>query len=233
MSSSCKILAAFLCLLPLAANAAEKIALAGEGYGRTEVKSIIEYVLHRELSSVDYEDQGDFLPAEEFEKYSMVILAGMPPERAYTVEESMKIYEYVENGGRLLLIHQAPKMFSIAEGRKDEDFAFGRSYYIRDTESVPENTVNRPDSPLLAGAFEAAKQPFWLRGNVMLKSMEWENLIGSEAFILVGHRDIGKGKAYYAGSELFRLLIRAKTDGSPDVEGWIQILKNMISDTEK
>lgn len=203
--------------------------VAGDGYGRSEVKSLIESVFNSELPNVVYEDCGEFLTPEEFSKYRMVVLAGGNSIRSYTSEETAQIEDYVRKGGRLLLINQSPKMFSLADGQVDRDssYLFGRSYFRRDN---PECTIYQPDSPLLAGALKENPAPFWLQANVLLKNPDWENIIGSDDFILVGQRAIENGKVYYAGTELFRILKRSREQNVADAEGWVAILKNILSE---
>lgn len=214
-------------LLPLRSGAEGVIGLAGEGYGAAEIQSIIKNVIDREMGSVVYEVHEGLLPVEEFAKYRLVVLAGANSERTYNAEESEKVNDYVAKGGRLVLIQQAPKNFSMTGGNRDSDFLFGRSYYMRDR---PECTVYEPESPLLEGALEPGERPFWLRGSVLLKSPEWENIIGHNEFILVGKRTIGEGTAYYLGSELFRLLIEVRAENADKADGWIRILKNILSE---
>lgn len=220
------LLVTFLGISVSLCQADERIALAGQGYGRTEAQSIINVVFHRDLQSVPYEDVGEFLSADDYRNFGMVVLAGMDAERAYTIEESEKIRDYVEGGGRLVLIRQAPKLFP--DGTKG-GFLFGPSFYVREG---AECEVRQPDASLLAGAIEG-EHPFWLKGNVFLKSLDWENLIGTDTYILVGERRLGQGKLYYLGSELFRLLNESKSGQQGGVEGWVQILKNIFNDTAK
>ncbi len=220
------LLVVFLGLSSSLSQAEEKIALAGQGYGRREAESIINMLFNRDLQSMPYEDVGEFLAADDYGNFGMVVLAGLDAERGYTIEESEKIRNYVEKGGRLLLIRQAPKMFP--DGAKG-GFLFGPSFYVREG---AECEVRQPDSPLLAGALEVG-HPFWLQGNVFLKSLDWENLIGTDTYILVGERRLGQGKLYYLGSELFRLLNESKSGQQGGVEGWVQILKNIFNDTAK
>lgn len=208
------------------------IALVGEGYGRIEVKSIIEHVLNGMLPQMTYEDCGEFLEASEFPKYRLVVIAGMNATRTYTSDETVQIENYVRQGGKLLLIHQAPKMFSVTDANKSRDAAylFGRSYYIREAQ---EASVFQPEAKILEGAFEQVSQPRWLWGNVRLKSPEWESYVGLDDYILVGRRAMDAGVAYYLGSELFRLLSLEKSEPGSGAEGWARILKNIFVDTEK
>jgi len=213
---------------PGSAHADQAIGLvAGNGYGRSEVQSIIRNVLDRELPQVVYEECGDYLSPEDYSKYRMVVLAGPNSDRPYTAEEVAKIEDYIRRGGNLLLINQSPKMFPVVEGRAgDSSCLFGRSYYLRNN---PNAFVLQPDAEILQGAFEHGENPSWLQGNVMLKGPDWDAFIGLKDFILVGQLTLEKGHVYYLGSELFRLQSNEKKTGGSDVEGWIRILKNILS----
>lgn len=201
--------------------------VGGDGYGRTEVQSIIRNVLERELPQEVYEDCGEFLAPEDFSKYRLVVLAGPHSDRSYTSEEVGRIEDYIRQGGNLLLINQSPKMFPVVEDKdQDSSYLFGRSYYLRDN---PTASVFQPDADMLQGAFVQGSNPSWLQGTVMLKGPEWESFVGKDDFILVGRRSLEKGRVYYLGSELFRLLQADKNNGTADAEGWVKILTNVLS----
>lgn len=228
-----------LCLLAgagtlLAAPPADgPVALVGQGYGWTEVQSLVKYVMDRELPGVIHEAFEGRLEPEEFDRFRAVEVAG-DLEDPYTTEESHRIEEYVRGGGTLILIRQAPKSFYISsDGQADRgaSYLFGRSYYMRES---PRSSVFNAEASLLKGAFEATPDPFWLTGNVMLKSPEWNNLIGDGDYILVGHLPVEEGNVYFLGSELFRVLSQAKSEHlEQESEGWIRILKNALSPPEK
>lgn len=204
------------------------VALVGEGYGVAEAKAVAERVLDMELPALIHESVEGRLPAEDFGKYRAVVVTGALTE-PYNVEESLRIDNYVREGGRLILIQQAPKNFRVEDVEmkdRDSSYLFGRSYYKR---QGPICAVNNASAPLLQGAFEESPDPFWLEGNVMVRGSEWENLIGTDEFVLVGELSRGHGKVYYFGHELFRLISRAKRDGKePEVTGWVRMLTNAL-----
>jgi hypothetical protein len=222
-------LAGLACILAAVSSihASQSIALvAGDGYGRSEVQSLIRHVLTTELPDVAYEECGAFLAPADFSKYRMVVLAGLNSERRYTVEETRQIENYIRQGGNLLLINQSAKMLPIVENSdRDGSYLFGRSYYLRDN---PTASVLQRDADILQGAFESGDQPSWLQGNVMIKSSEWDSLIGLENHVLVGRKTLDQGRVIYMGSELFRLMGNQKKEGGTDVKGWVRILTNIL-----
>jgi len=204
--------------------------VAGTSYGRTEAKTLMRHVFQDELGSVTVEECGEYLAPEDFERFGLVILAGSI-EQVYTAEQSAEIDRYVQQGGRLLLIQQSPKNFSVAGPDVDRDSAylFGRSYFQRDGLAT---TVLQPEHPLLKEVFEQNAEPFWLNGNVVLRSEEWETLVGAEGFILIGVRELGEGKIYYAGHELFRIQSNSRLGKEPDADAWIRLLRNIVLDVD-
>ena len=204
--------------------------VGGDSPGQSEIKSILQNVILAERPAVQHEEQMRFLEASAFARYRMVVIAGRA-ERAYSAEESQVIEEYIKGGGKLLLIHEAPLSFpaTTAESGHNEAFFFGRSYYRRDN---PLCEILRPKDPVLSGALQGNNSPFWLHGVILLKNPEWDNLIGSGDLILVGRRKMERGEVYFLGHELFRLMANASKEGKgEDVEGWRQILKNILSES--
>jgi hypothetical protein len=209
---------------------ADSVALvSGDGFGRTEVKVLAQKVFDQELPDVDYHLSGEFLPAEEFKNFNMVVLAGSNAERPYTPEESAMIDDYVQNGGRLLLIQQAPKNLRFLEGGIDRDnaYLYGRSYFRRDGIDC---IVNVPEDPLLEGVFEETDRPFWLNASVLLRNDagNWIALLGHEDYLLAGYREVGAGRLYYLGHETFRILGQTGQEHEADVRSWVRLLKNFI-----
>ena len=209
-------------------RAEKPVALVGgDAYGHSEVKALIEQVL-RQLPDVVYEECGDFLEAESFSGYRLVVLAGENSSRAYTHEEARRIEEYLRQGGRILLIRQAPSLFPVLGEASDPKayYPFGKTVYIQ---GGVESAVEQPDAKILAGALPGDARPFWLKGNVLLRGQDWEPLIAADGSILVGQKELESGRVFYVGSELFRLRGQAGEHGAGDLEGWIAILKNILS----
>ena len=136
------------------------IALVGDNYGRHDVSSISRNILEKE--DWVYEDKGRFLPAEEFSKFSLVIIA-QSQERPYNEEELNQIGAYLEAGGHLLLINQAPRSMA------DESSAQALRKLLRmDTRKLQEMTPKDAEiakSPLLQGVVNSAGPlPSWIGG---------------------------------------------------------------------
>lgn len=206
------------------------VGLVGDGYGRHEVAYLTKRVAP-EVEALLFEDCGTNLPAKEFTNFRMVVIAGLD-DQTYSEEESQVVEDYVRKGGRLVLIQQAPKAFRATTGGGDENFnfLFGRSSFFRDGSDC---TIYEPENPLLVGAFAEVAHPFWLNASVMLKGLDWENLIGNNDDVLVGRLRMGEGEVYYMGHETFRLAKTAKEEGQePALLGWIQIWKNILSKPE-
>ncbi len=105
-------------------------------------------------------------------------------------------------------------------------FLFGSTSF---EEGGKKALVLLPESPLLKDAIPDGQDPLWMTGTVFLPRNDWENVIGYDPGILVGQTQLGKGTVYFMGSELFRLLKMAKEENRLDeVQGWVQILKNLI-----
>jgi hypothetical protein len=207
--------------------------VSGTSYGRSEAKSVIKNVLQRQLPDVAFEDCGERLSPENFNKYRLVIITGSD-EEAYTPEQTAVIQQYLNAGGKILLIGHAAKNLRVETGvDRPSSYLLGRSFYERDGAACQ---VLAPQHKLLEGVFNEAPSPLWLNASVLLRSPDWENLIGisgeTSESILVGVRTVGAGKAYFVGSESFRMESNLKKNSIPeqDFNSWLRLLKNIITD---
>ncbi len=206
------------------------VGFVGDGYGRHEVEYLTKRVA-TEVAGLSFEDCGTELAAKDFANFRMVVIAGLG-EQTYSEEDSQIVEDYIRKGGRLVLVQQTPKGFLATDGGGAENFnfLFGRSSFFRDGSDC---TIYEPENPLLVGAFAEVAHPFWLNASVMLKGLDWENLIGNNDDVLVGRLRMGEGQVYYMGHEIFRLAKTAKEEGQePALLGWIQIWKNILSEPE-
>jgi len=231
------LLVAVLCFTIRPGCAAEpfSVALVGEGYGKYEIEAISRRVMTEMEGAVVYELCPSKLPAEEFKRFGLVILASSTAE-PYRPEETKEIQQYLLAGGKLLLIGTAPRNLLIEDASVSEDgrrrrapqFLFGPT---QSKENSSPAMVNQSDSPLLSGVFSKTQKPFWLSDGIFLPKADCENIIGvgEEALVLVGRFQVGRGEVYYLGHELFRLVKKAKELDKPEeLDGWIQILTNII-----
>lgn len=208
------------------------VALVGDGYGKYEVEAIAKDVMNELEDVCSYQIVEGKLDPEEFAQYGLVVLARTI--EPYTSEETSEIEQYVNDGGKLVLINVAPRSLFIvdigpddgAKRMRSDSFLFGSTRF---EEGGLKTNVFQPESPLLKDVFEGGGDPFWMKGTVFLPNPHWENIIGNDQNILVGQTQLGKGTVYFLGSELFRLIKTAKEEGRPDdVQGWSKILKNLV-----
>ncbi len=217
-----------------------EVAFAGDEYGAAEVKSILTNVVGRVPDDIRYVEYGPTIPAEDFQKFGMVVLATKVAD-AYTPEQAQVIEAYVRQGGRLLLIHQVyrsmmePRDVETMRGKAEFPhfeswLGKGRSMYVK---QGLECAVNEPDDPLFAGVLKRNPAPEWLKGGIFLKNPEFENLIGRDDYILVGRKRVGAGTVYYLGSELFRMKLPMYKERHADSISWAQLIENILTDTSK
>jgi hypothetical protein len=203
------------------------IALVGDSYGSHEVTSIIRNILDHE--DWLFEQRGTFLPAEEFKNYSIVVIAHAQ-ERPYTAQEHALIREYLENGGRVLLIQQAPKSLAddLSAGAFFKWFGMKQS---RIREIDPAEAVIANDK-VLAGVIAAeGARPSWISGDQGVDKLadDIEVLIGAPDRALVARRKVGRGEVYFLGNELFRLRL-PRSKHVADSDSYVTLVRNVLAD---
>ena len=201
------------------------IALVGDGYGKHEVTSIIRNICDRE--DWVFEKKGGFLPVEDWGKYALVVIADAQ-ERPFTAEEQSRIKQYLEEGGRLLLIQQAPRSLADA-GSEDAQYEW-LGMRQRAIKGVGDAMILQ--DPVLAGVVGDTR-PSWLAGTQGVANLadDVQVLIGSGSEALVARRDVGKGRVYYAGNELFRLRLPASPHVG-DSGSYVKLLRNIIAEAK-
>jgi hypothetical protein len=94
------------------AQTSKPIALVGASYGNNEVRSIIHNVLS---TSADqqylYEKFGDTIPVSKLDQFSLIIIAHSIAE-PLTQKDNDTISEYIQNGGHILLVNNAPRFMA-------------------------------------------------------------------------------------------------------------------------
>lgn len=198
------------------------IALVGDSYGVHEVTSITRNILDHE--DWVFEARGRFLPVEEFEKYALVVIA-TSQERPYTSKEHDAIKRYLEQGGRLLLIQQAPLHMADAVSAGAQYGWLGMNQ--RSVKIPPEDAIIAKD-PILG---EMTGRPSWIAygqgvGNL---AEDVAPLMGDGTNAIIARRDVGKGRVYYLGSEVFRLRA-AKSPHLQDSDSYLAIIRNILAE---
>lgn len=214
-----------VCALTSSAKDALPIALVGDSYGIHEVTSITRNILDRE--DWIFETRGRFLPAEEFEKYALIVIS-TSQERPYTAEEHRIIRKYLEQGGRLLLIQQAPRHMADA-GSADALYEWLGMKQQGIKSLAPEEAMIAQD-PVLLGI---TGRPSWIAGEQGVGNLadDVQVLIGSGTGdqALVARRVVGQGRVYYLGHEVFRLR-GAKSPHLQDSDSYLALIRNILAE---
>ncbi len=207
---------------------AKPLALVGDAYGKYDVVSITRNILDH--ADWVFESRGSFLPAEEFSRYALVVICHSQ-SRPYTEEEQGAIRRYLEQGGRLLLMHSAPKAMA-----GEESAAALHDWLGMKAGGIRSATITQAASedPVMKGVLrEDGSLPTWSAGKQGVSSFEGdvEVLMGNEQVALAARRKVGKGMVYYLGSELFRLRLPKSVDRA-DSPHYIALIRNIIGEAE-
>ncbi len=206
-------------------------ALVGSRYGTHEVRCITRNIFDPE--NWDYEVRGEFLPAEEFKNYSLVIIA-YAQERPFTLEEHALVEQYLREGGRVLLINQAPKALADSSSPSSSRAFYGWfGMELRRNRSLTPEDADVAADPILKNVVEAdgerSARPSWISASLGVINLAGgaESLISNSDGALVARRRLGEGIVYYLGSEAFRLRVQH----SPHVKdsgSYITLIRNII-----
>jgi len=201
------------------------VGLAGASYGNHETRSIIRNALtiSDDLEYV-FENRGDSIPPEEFNKYSLVILSHSVAQ-PLTAPGDAAVRKYLEDGGHLLLVNNAPNSLGKDLGLENMKW-FGPKRVQWQRKAVPCKPL-KPDHPFLKGVF-GQEQPKWLEAPMLADPAPgFEAVIGdAQGRALVGVRRVGKGWVAFAGHELFRL----KPQTNEDAATYITVLRNIVAE---
>ncbi len=206
------------------------VALVGASYGSYDRISIVRNIFDK--SDWDYEDAGVYLPASEFENYSVVILAHSL-EHPYSAEEQKLIRKFVEEGGTLLLLNRV--VAKLNEPRSEvvlEDWlgmTFGSG-----PELLPE-MAQIMDDPVLEGVVEAngavENRPSWISGKYGVRTISEgvDLLIGGDQMGIVVRKRAGKGVVYFLAHELFRLRAAA-SEHLEQSDSYVRLIHNILAE---
>jgi len=202
------------------------IALVGESYGRHDVRSIIRNILDRE--DWHFEERGGFLPPEEFSNYSVVVIAHSQ-ERPFTSAENARVREYLQNGGNILLLNQAPRRMVDAESKDAGRDWMG--FEVDRIQPIDPGSANLANDRVLEGVVAPdGARPSWIGGLLGARDLEpdVEMLIGGETGTLALRRRVGDGTVYFLGSELFRLRLPSSPH-QPDSDSYVRLIRNILA----
>lgn len=214
-----RVLILLLATISLSAAEPGKVALVGESYANYELKVIVNRVL---VSSADeeyvYSPQQSTIPWESLDEYAAIIASTKLAEEA-TAEQNERLRRWVEGGGHLIIIHQAPRWLDLSWA------GLRGTAYQRESLACE---IRQPEHPLVAPLVDA-EGPWMANASIVARYQSpMENLIGTDEFCLVGSAAIGKGAVVYLGHEVFRLRSR---DLDP-TESWIGLLRRAVRRAE-
>lgn len=200
------------------------VALVGDSYGRHEVTSLTRNIFDRE--DWVFEDRGTFLPAEEFSRYSLVVLCHSLA-RPYTRQEQEVIRTYLENGGRVLLLNQVGRTLSDAESEGACREWMG--FTLRRGKALDPGLVRVADDPVVRGV----GKPSWFAETLVATDLAPDavNLIGEEGQALVVRRPLGKGEVWFAANEMFRMRL-PQSPHVTDSDSYVGMLRSIIAQAD-
>ncbi len=101
---------------------AGKVALVGDGYGKHEIKLIINQAVVSPEVTYLYENCGVAIPIDRLDQFSLLIVA-TAVATPVTSQDLDKLHRWVAKGGHLILIQSAALVV-----RKDKSYEFGSGY---------------------------------------------------------------------------------------------------------
>ena len=211
------------------AQTSKPIALVSASYGNYEIRSVIHNVLSTsEDKQYLYEKFGDKIPISKLDQFSLIIIAHSMAE-PLTQEDNDAISRYIQNGGHILLINNAPRFMAKTIGA--DNMTWSGIKYVSGHRNGELCNVMEEENNLLKGVFNSRPDPTWLKGGVMatVEPDGMRNIIGTtNGVCLFGIHNVGKGWVAYLGHELFRLR-KLKSKTMPDSQSWIQLMSNIIA----
>jgi len=219
-------------VLTLSATAAERgpVALVGASYGKYEVRAIVKDALEAgEGRRYAHELLGEELPYVDLDRYALVIVAhSVANPLTAEGKEVARIRSYLEGGGHILLINNAPRTLAGELGLKNVD-VFGMTHVIWYRNGIA-CKVLKPEHPFLKGVLGKTPEPKWLQASVVARVApgEVDNIVGTdEGDCLIGYRAVGKGWLAYLGYEYFRLS-KPNAPAHDDAPSWCEVVRNII-----
>jgi len=191
------------CALPVTAqDAAKPVLLMGSGYSKHERAVIIKNIL--EPNEITFEDGDDFVSAELWGGYSLVIVTHGFPK--LDEREIGWIQDYVQNGGKLLITTTALSSLRDLKGN-DRDWIGAEGYHaVRGKEGDLFALVGEQGKALIPDV-ETAKLVFGVLGNsAPNKLTTGQAVITRNGDPIVFRNVYGKGEVWFVGFEYFRII---------------------------
>lgn len=204
---------------------AGKVALVGDGYGKHEIKLIINQAVVSPEVTYLYENCGVAIPIDRLDQFSLLIVASSVATPV-TSQGLDKLHKWVAKGGHLILIQGATLSLMGNNGKAVKDNAMKWSGFAASgsVKNTYEAKVLVPGSPLLAGLQIPSDKTFLGATYHFTTTANMQNVIGSGSYCLAGFSQVEQGWVAFLGEEYFRML--AKNPGP--AKYWLEIIKNLI-----
>ncbi len=216
------ILLAVMFVTQMTGQDALPIAITGNSYGRHEVKILINNAIVVDQSETYvYKSFEGELPLDELNQYGTLIIAH---SLKTPLDDSAmkKLKNWVASGGTLILMNHAPNGICGGPAKliKDQMLAWAGIKSIASRGS--------DDCKVLVQDHEIMKgiETGWLGKVVPLAVVEppMQSVIGNGQLCLFGVANVGKGRVFYLGPELFRM----RTKKLPLADSYLALIRNVI-----
>ena len=205
----------FIAIISSLLLCAGNVSICGSGYGRHDIKMIINRALVRQNITYQYTNIGEFPDYAKY-KNSKVLIICSSSSKKLTPQEMTQLKSWVSNGGTLLLMGRAINSLAVAKDWKWSGLSHvtnAKEYEVRALE---------PDSPILKGfKYLPFKDVLGSRVTPPAKA-----ILGNEKTALIAELDLGKGKIYVLANEYFRMA--AKKTNHPFQNEYLKIIQNII-----
>ena len=195
---------------------AGNVSICGAGYGRHDIKIIINRVLVRQNVIYQHKNIGEKLEYDKYKNSKLLIICSSLAQKP-SAEDINKLKNWISNGGTLLLTGRAINSL----GKVKEVAAWTGFRYVSNAKEYEIKAV-KADSPLLKG-FE-----FFSFKDVLATSVTppAQIILGNGKNCFLGQRKLGKGMIYVAVNEYFRMA--AKKNNHPFQKEYLKILQNIV-----
>ena len=204
---------------------AGKIALVGDGFGKHEIKLIINQAVVSPEVTYLYENCGVTVPMDRLDQFNLLIIA-TAVATPVTSQDLDKLHRWVAKGGHLILIQSAALSLIGNKGKavKDNEMKWSGFAASGTVKKAYEAKVLVPGSPLLAGLQIHSDKTFLDATYHFTPAANMQNVIGSGSYCLAGFSQVDQGWVAFLGEEYFRMLAKNPVPA----KYWLGIIKNLI-----
>lgn len=197
------------------------VLIFGENYGRSETRTIRREILTPLKMHIRLDDS--LVSAEQWGDHALVIVTGQTDGLSDKAQQKA-VLEYLNGGGRLLLLGTAMRSFKDADKEFLEQIGFTGYRVIRDGQVKFNETLpagEKVDRDALRNAFAAAYGVSRISGNA-------QALMTVDNAPVIFISQVGQGRCIVIGREMFRLRLQEKNEskalGGDALRNWIEAL---------